>query len=402
MISKALSDELIYQYGNFRRIFPYLFRRHLAYFFYIIGGCNLDCTYCWQREQEKAPGAFTDSSRRPLRPGDWVSVVRALPRPALIGLSGGEATLSPAFAPIIAAARNRALITVNTNGTFFSDPALAAMVEPHVRNISVSLDGFRAAHDASRNGVGLFDKVCVNIQRLHQACGRRKKSTLTIKTVLTDETVDDLPAFRNFCAKELGASTLNISMQKQGDHHQYSLLHHPDPAMAFGGQAELFPYARVDDIIRVVGGMMADRNNPCQVVLYPRIGDVATLRRFLEAGGRDVYAPCHLPRALITVLPDGEVIPCQSLGLGNVRDHGWRIQRVLDGRPAKTCFPCWINSGPTCRRHVGYAALPRWRKHGESRLAAAQFASKGSPGRWVAVLWEKSPSVTIDCEFVSK
>lgn len=333
MISKSFSDELLFRYGHARRRLPFLLRRPLSVFLYITGACDLDCSYCWQREQLLSISPFVDSSRAPFRPEEWVKVVNNLASPSLLGISGGEPTISAAFAPVVAATRGRHLITVNSNAAQWKDPHFDILTEPHVRNVSVSLDGFAGTHDRNRNSPGLFDKVCNNLRRLKALRTGGRRPTITIKMVLSDDMVGRLREFRAFCTKELGASALNVSLRKEGDHHQWSLLHCDDPERIWTGDAHLYGYAQPDRIVDEISQLWDEDSRRCPVVLFPRISDPATLRRFLTDGGRSGYAPCALPRALITVLPDGQVIPCQSQALGNVRDAGYSVAEVLRKRP---------------------------------------------------------------------
>jgi radical SAM protein with 4Fe4S-binding SPASM domain len=335
MITKAQSDEIIYQFGRARSVIPKVIRRPLGYFLYITGRCNLNCTYCWQRHQDDNPHGLANSTLSPLAPEEWVRVVERLPRPSFLGLSGGESTISPAFGPIIEAAtqRGRLALTVNTNGVSWKPSDIDLLTSPAVRNISVSIDGFRSVHDASRNRKGLFDKIVANIAKLNERRSSQGRPSLTIKTVLTDDSLDQLVQFREFCAEELKADTLNISFEKTGEHYQFSLLHHRDLDELFdSSESRLYSYRRRDEIVDVLEALLrCNRRSSCEVVVYPRMTSREQIAAFLQADGVGVYAPCHLPSAMVVVLPDGEVIPCQSFALGNVRDHAYEVGRVLKG-----------------------------------------------------------------------
>ncbi|MDO8607018.1 MAG: radical SAM protein [Phaeospirillum sp.] len=336
MLTKAHSDEIIHQYGRLRAWAPRLLRRPLGVFFYITGACNLSCTYCWQRDQDANIHGLMDSTRDPMTPEEWVKVVQQLPRPSFLGISGGESTISPSLGPIIRAAADRRIpVTVNTNALTIRDEHLEILTAPNVRNISISIDGFAAIHDVSRNRKGLFDKVVVNIGRLNTARGNRRYPRISIKTVLLNETIGQLAEFRRFCAEILGASTLNISFQKLDEHYQFSLLYQHDLDAVFGtSHSRLYPYRDRDEVIQVLGDLIdGNERSHCEVVLYPRMKTRAQIRRFLEGDGVGVYEPCYLPLSMVVVLPDGEVIPCQSFGLGNLRDSGYSLRKVLKAEP---------------------------------------------------------------------
>ena len=352
MISKSMGDVLLSGYGRLASRLPGLLPP-LGYFLYITGQCNLDCVYCWQREQDSAPAdGFVNAARDPLPPEAWVRLVERLPRRCFIGLSGGEATLSPAFRPILAAAGRRP-VTVNTNAVRLRDADVALLTAGGVRNVSVSLDGFAEVHDVSRNRPGLFERTVANLARLNQArrAAGRRAPRLTIKTVVTAAALPRLEAFHRFCAETLEADALNLSLEKTGGHAQFSLFHAADPDRVWrDGRAALAPYpdhaALGLALKRLLASPLARR---CPVILYPRMTTPAQVDTVLAARGQGCYRPCGLPRAMVTVLPDGTVIPCQSQALGNVRDHDWRVGRVLR-QPAYR---------EACARVAGFgAALP--------------------------------------------
>lgn len=350
-ISKFAADEIIYLYGHMRMRMPQIFRRPLGYFLYITGNCNLDCTYCWQRDQDANPARLANSTNSPLTVEEWVRIVESLPPRCFLGVSGGEATISPAFRPIVRAAGRRP-VTVNTNGVSLRDEDIELLVRPPVRNVSISLDGFEEVHDRSRNRAGLFQRTTRNIRRLVEARSGRDSPAVTIKTVLTDDNVAGLPEFRRFCERELGADTLNLSFQKTGDHYQYSLLYHRDLATLWRtGAARLHGYADPQGVRDTLAAMLAEnRRSRCQVVIYPRLRTAGQLDDFLRNGGEGVYRPCALPLAMVTVLPDGQVIPCQSFALGNLRDFDYNIAAVLNDSPYRAF----------CRSLAGFeAGLPK-------------------------------------------
>ena len=333
MLSKQLIDEFVYRYGQFRSLFPALLCRPLGYFLYITGECNLDCSYCWQRHQEDTASVdgWTNTTHNALSTDEWIKVVNALPSKSFLGISGGESTISPSFGPVIEAAAGRLPISVNTNFLSIKDQHIDLLTRSGVRNVSVSLDGFAEVHDWSRQRKGSFDKIVENIHRLHQAKQGREKPTLTIKTVLMNENVDRLIEFREFCSNELKANELNISFEKIDNHFQFSLLHNRDHEKVFKDSApRLYEYENIDEIYRVLVELLEqNKRSSCDVILYPRMSTKQQIKRFLEARGENVYSPCYLPLSMVTVLPDGEVIPCLSCGLGNVRASNYSVQEVI-------------------------------------------------------------------------
>lgn len=332
MMRKSLSSELIYRYGQMRRLASGILRKPLGYYFYITGKCNLNCTYCWQREQAKQNHHWHDAMKKELTPEEWKQVTEKLPRCGFLGLSGGEVTVSKAFPLIMeTAAKKNIAVTINTNARFLTDTHLDLLTMKNVKNISVSLDGFADVHDHSRSMPGLFDEIVANLKRLNE---RRKKNhslSLTIKTVLLDENIEQLIRFREFCEKELLANTLNISFMKTGNHAQFSFLYGDEIGKILSERkTSLHTYRHSEKILKVLENLLQENaQSKCEVELFPRMSKITQIRDFIEHQGKNIYAPCYLPWAMTVVLPDGAVIPCLSFCIGNVRDDQYDTNRVL-------------------------------------------------------------------------
>lgn len=328
-MKKYYSDAILHYYGALRKKIPYLLPRPIGFFFYITGKCNLNCSYCWQREDEGRKDGWINSTDREMTPEEWVRVVRKLPRLSFLGLSGGEASLSQSFIPILKASQKRGLpVTVNTNGLALRDKPLEAMLKYGVKNISVSIDGFAGKHDAGRNMPGLFDAIIEGIERLN-AVRDSKNVSLTIKSVLLNDTLGELKEFHRFCTEELKADTLNISFAKEGNHAQFSLKYTEDIEQLLSEKSAcLYDYEDHDRVIKTLTDVLSDSSG-CDVTLYPCMTKPSQIRSFLKMNGTGVYRPCTLPWALNVALPDGQVIPCLSLGLGSLRDNNYDFRRII-------------------------------------------------------------------------
>lgn len=330
MVKKTIFDEVIYRYGQARSRLPFLLRRPLGFFFYLTGRCNLKCHFCWQRQEEERAASFIDTTKNEMTPGEWAKVVSNIPRGAFLGLSGGESTLSKALPVILQKAKGRNPVTVNSNGVNWSGEHFELFTGGAVKNLSVSLDGFAPVHDAGRGAMGLFDKVVANINELNRLRSNGRPS-LTIKTVAMNENLEQLVDLWRFCRDELKADTFNVSFLKEGDLAQFSLLCHDDiKSMLRGAPAMLYDYHDPAKVLAVMDELLEQgRSSSCRVELYPRMGNTSQISVLLDKKGQGVYAPCYLPWSMVVVLPDGSVIPCLSYWLGNVREHGYDVMRVL-------------------------------------------------------------------------
>lgn len=332
---KKIADDLIYQYGKASSWFPKMFRRPIGYFFYLTGRCNLRCKFCWQRDDRKRKENWCDAAQSELSEMEWVTITRNLPKFSYIGLSGGEATISNAFVPVLLTATQKKIpITINTNGYSVSEDLLDTIFQSSVKNISVSLDGFPDHHDSSRGFDGIFYQVVSFIDAVNRKRRGTRKIALTVKTVLTDENILYLKDFRRYCEERLKADTLNISFMKTGDHAQFTLKYCHNLREIFADKpCRLHSYQNPDRLIDVLGKVMHEnKKSRCKVQIYPGMNTKKQTNHFLKRSGKGVYKPCYMPWAMMVMLPNGEVVPCLSYSLGNIKDHGYKFEAIYQSQ----------------------------------------------------------------------
>ncbi|MBI5240633.1 MAG: glycosyltransferase [Elusimicrobia bacterium] len=118
--------------------------------------CNLRCFHCDQWSQ--APG----SGGLPLE--RWLSLVDEIAdwaAPCHLTISCGEPALEPGIFPVISAAQRRGVtVTLVSNGTLIDEACAARLRESGLRNMVVSLDGYRPeTHDRGRGVSGTHARV---------------------------------------------------------------------------------------------------------------------------------------------------------------------------------------------------------------------------------------------------
>jgi len=133
--------------------------------FKITNKCNLNCSYCYQKNDKKS-GVLTETK-----------IINALAEAKNIGgfdklsIYGGEAFLYPDIIDFII----KNFIKINgyyneifiyTNGTLFSDKIKDILVKYKKMKVQISLDGNEFAHNANRNG---FSEIKENVD-LYRDC----------------------------------------------------------------------------------------------------------------------------------------------------------------------------------------------------------------------------------------
>ena len=155
--------------------------------------CNLRCTYCY------AGGGAYGGDARLMTPSLAARAARYLvessaERPSVtLVLFGGEPLLNLAAldaavreGKAAAAARGKTLdVSITTNGTRFTDEALAFLADHRV-GVTVSIDGPPEVHDANRRyagtrGGGTHCDVVAGVERLKTRTGRVPAARVTLK-----------------------------------------------------------------------------------------------------------------------------------------------------------------------------------------------------------------------------
>jgi MoaA/NifB/PqqE/SkfB family radical SAM enzyme len=343
MIGKTDTDYLLKQYGKLNSRLGQFHIMPAGYFLYLTDLCNLVCDYCWQRLDGSSPNSVSELCLE-----EWIKVVENIPRFRFIGLTGGEATTVKGFDELVVKIKERGHpLSLNTNGILLNEERLYTLVSSGLDNISISIDGFAENFDRARGSDGLFDRIVENIKKLNQVKKELNstKPTLTIKTVLLEECIDEMEDFYEYCSRELLAKNLNISFMKTSPHAQFDTRILQDwEQVVSRGQPIMYSYENREKIVQTMLTLLTkSKTNTCKVSLYPGMTNEAEIRNLLDHDGINVYDPCHIPWAMTVISPIGEVMPCISLAMGNVRNYDYDIKKCYQTEKYES-FLTWLRS----------------------------------------------------------
>lgn len=314
LLQRAYSA-LPYYLGGGRALPPMHYALHLTL------RCNLRCSYCFITGRSNSPELTTD---------DWLKVIGQIHPFSIITVSGGEVTTMKDFAKILHACRMRGKVHLITNGTLLTDELIRLLLDEGVFMVGVSLDGMRDRHDKLRGVKGTFDRVLANLERFKALRGDRKRPMLDIKPVITGENLEDLPDLYRLCG-QLGADFFSPSFLKGCD-----LQFSPAVRTEFGPeywQAEypIAPGFNMERFREVYSRLMEmARNSSVQIRMNPEftprrgMAELQLIEEYFASGSRKVtelYKPCRVPWVDMCILSNGDVIPCLSLKVGNVKDQ---------------------------------------------------------------------------------
>tara|TARA_B100000315_G_scaffold224461_1_gene230022 strand:- start:86 stop:802 length:717 start_codon:yes stop_codon:yes gene_type:complete len=219
-------------------------------------------------------------------------------------------------------------------------------------NISISVDGFAENFDKARGYAGLFDRIERNVKRLNRIKKdfKTSKPTVTIKTVLLEECVDELEDLYDYVTNELLAENLNISFMKTLDHVQMDTRILQEWQQVIDkGKPVMHAYENREKIIQTLLRLFEkSKGKNCAVSLYPKVKTEKEIRHLLDNDGVNVYQPCHVPWAMSIVSPVGDVIPCLSLNMGNLRENDYNFKKIYYSEKYDK-FLSWLDSVNTAR-----------------------------------------------------
>ena len=138
--------------------------------------CNLGCTYCFQEGLHSPSSMDRGTSRKAVR---WISkkLRTLLPCAVKLVFYGGEPLLNPKAIRLISQEMSELTkplgiqlnISIITNGVLIDGELVDFLLPLGLKEIKVTLDGDREAHDAKRphrNGDGTFDTILQNLLQL--------------------------------------------------------------------------------------------------------------------------------------------------------------------------------------------------------------------------------------------
>jgi len=285
---------------NFRLYFQNAWRRHIlrtnvvapyAVTFYVTHKCNLDCSYCTQKE----PDVFSAE----LPTGETKRLLRKIRQETdSIVITGGEPTLRPDIEELVEWARHeckfRSLLLI-TNGTLLDRKPL---IMDSVTGLIVSLDALAADPTNALSKPAALPKVMENLM---MAKARMGASRITISTVIEEWNIGEVGRLLDWCGeKGFVFAAQSAQLEKMPN---LALLKNP----------------RYHELVDTIIARRRDG-------LQPINGTPSTIETLLRFGDFQCY-PTMFPR----VYPNGDVFyPCEPLRqiAGNLMKDG-SLQKVF-------------------------------------------------------------------------
>ncbi len=262
--------------------------------------CPLRCAYC------SNPLSFRDT-REALHGAAWGQVLRDAAELGVVhvGLTGGEPTLHPNLAEIVAAASEAEIYThLVTAGTTLDLPGLRTLRDAGLRSVQLSVQDSRPAESDRIAGVESFARKLEFARDV-----RALDLPLSLNVVIHRHNLSRVPELIDL-ARELGAHRLELA---NAQYHGWALLN----------REQLLPtQAQIDSAARAVEAARRQHPEPEIIFVFPDYH-------------RGRPKPCMggWGRRVAVVAPDGRVLPCHSAA----ELPGLEFWSVAD-RPFRACW----------------------------------------------------------------
>jgi len=256
--------------------------------------CNLRCLHCYNDSALRDPHELQDDEKLRLVDylGRWGVTV--------LNLTGGEPTIDPTFAGVLALARRHRMgVKISTNAWHLPGALLDAIRAGTVIQLSISLDGADAAtHDHLRQRRGSFDRVLASL-RLLEECRPR---TVVLNAGVHLGSLEQMDVIAGLAA----AAPVDVVAFKP---ITFTGRPHGDASFVLG-HSELADFARTRDRLRreYAGRLVIDGKLTGDDVQPELQEDLS----------------CQAAQTAMVVQADGRLLPCDTLAgvpdAPNVRD----------------------------------------------------------------------------------
>jgi MoaA/NifB/PqqE/SkfB family radical SAM enzyme len=191
---------------------------------------------------------------------------------------------------------------ITTNGLLLDDRNIEKLLAADIFNINVSIDSMiPEIHDSLRGVPGLLEKVKQNVKNLaHAIKAAGKQTRIIIRPLVCSENVDNVHKVVEF-ASSVDASGVNFQ-----------------PMVKWSPESEKLMRVQLSSVLNLV-----DRLTEMKRDGYPIINSVASMQLWTEHFSGQIpsnLAPCRVPLRNLSLLPNGDVLLCQShlTPLGNI------------------------------------------------------------------------------------
>ncbi len=313
--------------------FNYMFPP-IRYFLELTYRCNLHCPFCFINK---------DRTKNEMTTQEWFHIIDQIPFYSFISILAGEVMLRKDFMEILEYACKKSFgkVSIITNGLLLDENKIRKFMDLNMLLLSVSIDGYGSNHDKIRRKEGLHDNINKNLLLLKELKQKnhKKRPLLDIKTVILEDNLDDLPLIYKEAA-DYNADFYSLSFKRNNFLRQNSELEDTFCEKFYKEEYPLTMYFDKKHFTEIYKELESiSKNVKTKLRWAPKFnptGDIERILKYFSLGNADVrniYHSCNIPFSTIFITPEGDIYPCLSYKLGNVRNKN--IQKELNSNKYK-------------------------------------------------------------------
>lgn len=307
-------------------------RQPLHLTFFVTRRCNARCPFCFYLEKQ---GDAPDKSE--LSIDEIKRISSSMGNLLWLAFSGGEIYLREDLVEIsrIFYRNNKPSIMLYPTNGLMPDSIRDRTVEilkhcpKSVVVVKLSLDGLGEKHDSIRGVPGGYKKVMETYEKLSSLPDVYPNFELGINTVFCSANENDMDEIIEFVKGLETVKTHTISMVRGDIKH------------AFYKNINIEKYLTAS---RKLETNLKDRTSPTYSFRGARIKAAQDIlqRRLIyrTITEKRQLIPCYAGRLNIVLTETGDLYPCESFSerqrIGNIRDYGCDMKKLLKGEPAKS------------------------------------------------------------------
>ena len=289
--------------------------------------CNASCAFCLNHYYQPSPGGLDQE----LSVSEYELIARKLNGLFLLNLSGGEPHLREDLHEIASQFIKHSgvsLVSSPTNGSLPErvEGFARTLLKRHPRlvlKIDISLDGVSGEHNRIRGVENGFERALETAKRLRALRTRYRNLLVNANTTVTRENVS-----------QLQETIASLKAQELFDEHHFTLARSPDRKMKVSDE-EFEAYAKAfrQTLMTRALGFTRLRAYAQQIIATEVLSKV----RESYFARRNCF-DCVAGSKMLNVDEQGKVCICELISegvLGNLRDHQYDLQAVLNSPQAK-------------------------------------------------------------------
>lgn len=308
----------------------------IRYFFELTHRCNMNCPYCYL-------GKERISQDKELSTDDWLDIIEQIPFYSLVTIVGGEPLLREDFREIFKAVSKKTMYKTHlvTNGLLLNDNIIENLIDNKLKLLSVSLDGFKDTHDKLRNHKGAFNIITQNLDNLYCSCKAQNANIMVdIKTIVLKDNLEDILKLYEYATNK-GFEFFSISFLRNNNLKQNPILKD-----SFGKEfySEKYPielYFNMDEFEKIYSEIQKIKKySKTKIRFAPKFEhenskiELQTIKDFFtknkDKSNKEIYYPCKYPWSNTIINPMGDIYPCLSYKMGNIKEQS--LKEIINSK----------------------------------------------------------------------